>query len=157
MLFQFYRCYICNTKLIKIKHLYMATSKIVYTGELRTEATHLASGTKIITDAPIDNHGKGQAFSPTDLLATSLANCMLTVMGIAANTHNINMDGASAEVTKVMASNPRRVSEVHVKITMPAKNYTDKEKSILEHAGRTCPVAQSLHPDILQDITFFYL
>jgi putative redox protein len=135
----------------------MATSKIVYTGELRTEATHLASGTKIITDAPVDNHGKGQAFSPTDLLATSLANCMLTVMGIAANTHSINMDGASAEVTKVMAANPRRVSEVHVKITIPAKNYTDKEKNILEHAARTCPVAQSLHPNILQDITFLYL
>ncbi|HSY75977.1 MAG TPA: OsmC family protein [Bacteroidia bacterium] len=134
----------------------MATSKIVYTGELRTEATHLASGTRIITDAPLDNHGKGQAFSPTDLLATSLANCMLTVMGIAANTHGINMDGAAAEVTKIMAASPRRVSEVHVKITMPAKNYTDKEKSILEHAGRTCPVAQSLHPNILQDITFIY-
>jgi putative redox protein len=134
----------------------MATSKIVYTGELRTEATHLASGARIITDAPVDNHGKGQAFSPTDLLATSLANCMLTVMGIAANTHAINMDGAWAEVTKVMAANPRRVSEVHVQITMPANNYSDKEKSILEHAGRTCPVAQSLHPDILQDITFIY-
>jgi len=135
----------------------MATSKIVYTGELRTQATHLASGTQIITDAPVDNHGKGHAFSPTDLLATSLANCMLTVMGIAANTHSINMDGAWAEVTKVMAVDPRRVSEIHVKITMPAKNYTDKEKSILEHAGRTCPVAQSLNKEILQDISFIYL
>jgi putative redox protein len=135
----------------------MPTSKIVYTGDLRTEATHLASGNTIITDAPIDNHGKGQAFSPTDLLATSLANCMLTVMGIAANTHSINMNGAWAEVTKVMAANPRRVSEIHVKITMPANNYSDKEKTILEHAGRTCPVAQSLHPNILQDITFLYL
>jgi len=134
----------------------MATSKVLYPGQLRTEATHIASGSKIITDAPIDNHGKGEAFSPTDLLATSLANCMLTVMGIAANTHNINMDGASAEVTKVMAANPRRVSEVHVAITIPAKNYTDKEKSILEHAGRTCPVAQSLHPAIIQNITFIY-
>ncbi|MGP8214591.1 MAG: OsmC family protein [Bacteroidia bacterium] len=135
----------------------MATSKIVYKGELRTEATHLASGNKIITDAPVDNHGKGQAFSPTDLLATSLGVCMLTVMGIAANTHKINMDGATAEVTKVMAANPRRVSEVHVTITMPPKNYTDKEKSILEHTGRTCPVSFSLHPDILQDIKFIYL
>ncbi|HWY99023.1 MAG TPA: OsmC family protein [Bacteroidia bacterium] len=134
----------------------MATSKIIYTGELRTEATHLASGSKIITDAPLDNYGKGQAFSPTDLLATSLANCMLTVMGITANTHGINMYGAVAEVTKVMAVNPRRVSEVHIKITMPAKNYTDKEKSMLENAGRTCPVAQSLHPNILQDIIFIY-
>ena len=135
----------------------MATSKVVYTGNLRTEATHLASGNKIITDAPVDNHGKGEAFSPTDLMSTSLATCMLTVMGIAANTHSINMDGASAEVTKVMAANPRRVSEIHVKITMPAKNYTDKEKAILEHAGRTCPVTQSLHPDILQDVSFHYL
>jgi len=120
-------------------------------------ATSIASGSKIITDAPVDNHGKGQAFSPTDLMATSLANCMLTVMGIAANTHTINMDGAEAEITKVMAANPRRVSEIHVTITMPAKNYTDKEKSILEHAGRTCPVAQSLHPNILQNINFIYL
>ncbi len=135
----------------------MATSKIVYIGELRTQATHLASGTQIITDAPVDNHGKGQAFSPTDLLATSLANCMLTVMGIAAKTHSINMDSAWAEVTKVMAANPRRVSEIHVKITMPAKNYTDKEKSILEHTGRTCPVAQSLNKEIFQDISFIYL
>ena len=134
----------------------MATSKITYIGDLRTEAVHLASGNKIITDAPLDNHGKGQAFSPTDLLATSLANCMLTVMGIAANTHGINMNGAVAEVTKVMAANPRRVAEVHVHITMPKVKYTDKEKSILEHAGRTCPVAQSLHPNILQDIVFIY-
>ncbi|HTB07904.1 MAG TPA: OsmC family protein [Bacteroidia bacterium] len=134
----------------------MATSKVIYTGHLRTEAVHLASGSKIITDAPIDNHGKGEAFSPTDLMATSLANCMLTVMGIAANTHSINMDGAMAEVTKVMAANPRRVSEIHVKITMPVIKYTNKEKSILEHAGRTCPVAQSLHPNIVQDIVFIY-
>ncbi len=110
----------------------MATSKIIYTGELHTEATHLASGNKITTDAPLDNHGKGQAFSPTDLMATSLATCMLTTMGIAANTHHINMDGASAEVTKVMAANPRRVSEVHISVTMPANNYSDKEK---KHSG----------------------
>src|SRR6185312_4007727 len=135
----------------------MATSKIIYTGELRTQATHLASGTTIITDAPVDNHGKGQAFSPTDLLATSLGNCMLTVMGIAANTHKIDLDGATAEFTKVMAANPRRVSEVHVTLTMPAKGYTDKEKSILENTGRTCPVALSLHPNIVQDIKFIYL
>ena len=135
----------------------MATSKIIYTGELHTEATHLASGNKITTDAPLDNHGKGQPFSPTDLMATSLATCMLTTMGIAANTHHINMDGASAEVTKVMAANPRRVSEVHITVTMPANNYSDKEKSILEHTARTCPVGLSLHPDILQDIKFIYL
>src|ERR1700742_4061524 len=100
MFFQVDRYYICNTKLIKNKQFTMATSKVIYTGSLSTEAIHLASGSKIITDAPVDNHGKGQAFSPTDLLATSLANCMLTVMGIAANTHNINIDGASAEITK---------------------------------------------------------
>jgi putative redox protein len=81
-------------------------SKVVYSGELRTEAVHLKSGSKIITDAPSDNHGKGEAFSPTDLMSTSLATCMLTVMGIACNGRDINMEGAVAEVTKIMAANP---------------------------------------------------
>src|ERR1041385_8851646 len=125
----------------------METARIVYTGELRTEATHLRSGITIISDAPTDNHGKGAAFSPTDLLATSLGSCMLTTMGIACQTHRMNMDGAKVKVTKVMAANPRRVSEVHVEFTMPGNNYTDKQKSILENTALTCPVAKSLHPD----------
>lgn len=131
----------------------MATIQTTYLGGLRTEATHVQSGTKIITDAPVDNHGKGEAFSPTDLLAEALAGCILTTMAIAGNTHGINIDGTDAEVTKIMAANPRRVAEVVVDLKFP-KDYTDKEKSILEHAALTCPVAVSLHPDVKKTISF---
>ncbi len=132
------------------------TSKIVYNGDLRTECTHIQSGQTIITDAPVDNNGKGEAFSPTDLTATSLGTCMITIMGIAARNHNINIDGATLEVTKHMASDPRRISGVDIKVKMPAKSYTSKEKSIMEKAGLTCPVAFSLHPDIKQNIEFLW-
>ena len=114
------------------------------------------SGQVLITDAPPDNQGKGESFSPTDLLATSLGSCMLTIMGIAAHTHNIDMDGTKIKITKVMASNPRRVSEVQVVFDMPDVNYSDKEKVILENAARTCPVALSLHPDLKQVLVFNY-
>jgi putative redox protein len=132
------------------------TSKVIYKGGLRTEAEHQKSGNKIITDAPPDNHGKGEAFSPTDLMATSLATCMLTVMGIACNGRNWNMDGTVAEVTKIMESNPRRVAEIHITLKMPPNGYTDEQKKILEHTARTCPVALSLHPKLIQNITFAY-
>jgi uncharacterized OsmC-like protein len=134
----------------------METAKTVYLGELRTEATHVRSGIKIITDAPTDNQGRGEAFSPSDLLATALGSCMLTIMGIASRTHQIDMNGTKITVKKVMASNPRRVSEVHIDFDMPEVNYTDKEKSILENAARTCPVALSVHPDIRQVLNFKY-
>jgi len=131
----------------------MATIETTYLGDLRTEATHLQSGTKILTDAPTDNQGKGEAFSPTDLLAESLAGCILTTMAIAARTHNINMDGAKAEVTKVMAPNPRRVAEIIINIKFPVE-YSDKEKKILELAAYGCPVHVSLHPDLKKTIDF---
>lgn len=131
------------------------TSKVKYLGDLRTESEHLQSGSKMITDAPLDNHGKGEAFSPTDTVANALATCMLTVMGIKAQSLGVNMDGASAEVTKTMASDPRRISKIEVKINFP-EAYGDKETKILENTGRTCPVLQSLHPDIEKDITFSY-
>ena len=134
----------------------MIMSKVIYLSELRTEATHLASGMKIITDAPVDNQGKGQAFSPTDLMSTSLATCALTIMGIAANTHHINMAGTKAEVTKIMAANPRRVAEIHVTFTFPEITYTDKEKAILENAAKTCPVALSVNPSLIQKMEFVY-
>jgi putative redox protein len=134
----------------------METAQTVYLGELRTEATHVRSGMKIITDAPPDNQGKGEAFSPSDLLATALGSCMLTIMGIAARTHNIKMNGTKISVKKVMASNPRRVSEVHIDFDLPQINYTDKEKAILENAARTCPVALSVHPEIKQVLSFNY-
>lgn len=133
----------------------MATSKVLYNGGLRTTATHLQSSTDIITDAPLDNQGKGEAFSPTDLLATSLTSCMFTIMGIVARTHKIDIDGASAEVTKIMGTEPRRVTEIHVNFTFSNKaNYSDKQKKILENAAITCPVNQSLHPDIKKSINF---
>lgn len=135
----------------------MITAKTKYIGDLRTEAVHVRSGNKIITDAPIDNQGKGEAFSPTDLVATALGSCMMTIVGIAANTHGFNIDGAQWEITKIMASDPRRISEVRIDITFPPNNYSDKIKKIIEHSALTCPVAQSLHPDLKQDIHFNYL
>lgn len=138
------------------KYREMATSKITYTGDLRTSSVHLKSGKEIITDAPTDNQGKGEAFSPTDLLATSLGNCLLTIVGITARNHGFNIDGTTAEITKVMAENPRRVSEIIVDLQFPANNYSEKEKAIIERAAKTCPVAYSLHPDIKQEISFSY-
>jgi putative redox protein len=134
------------------------TSEVKYLGELRTEAVHLQSGERILTDAPKDNHGKGEAFSPTDLTATSLACCMLSVMGIVARKEGIRpSDGASATVLKVMYAEPRRIGEIHIEITMPANGFSDKEKKMYENAAYTCPVAKSLHPDIKQVIKFTYL
>ncbi len=134
----------------------MKTSKIVYSGNLRTLSTHLKSGQSIITDAPTDNNGKGEAFSPTDLLATSLGCCMITIMGIVAERHHISLEGTSIEITKIMESNPRRVGEIIVEFTMPKKNYSDKEKELLEHAAHTCPVAKSLSSELKQTIIFNY-
>jgi len=134
----------------------MKTSKIVYQGNLRTEATHLQSGKTIITDAPLDNNGKGEAFSPTDLLATSLGCCMLTIMGIIASRHNINIDGTAIEITKIMKADPRRVGEIIVEFTMPKNNYSEKDKTLLEHAAHTCPVAKSLSSELVQTVIFNY-
>ena len=126
------------------------TSKVTYLGELRTECKHLLSGQKIITDAPPDNQGKGEAFSPTDLTATSLATCILTTMAIRAK--ELDITGARAEVTKIMASDPRRISRIEVKIKMPKNDFSDKDKKVLEAIARTCPVALSLSENIEQVI-----
>ncbi len=134
----------------------MATSEVIYTGDLRCKSTHLYSGTDIFTDAPLDNQGQAAYFSPTDLMATSLANCMLTIMGIAARTHQFSIDGTRAEVTKIMASDPRRIAEVKIELYFPPNNYSDKEKKIIDHIAHTCPVALSLHPDLKQNITFHF-
>ncbi|MBT8295892.1 MAG: OsmC family protein [Gramella sp.] len=131
------------------------TSKVIYLGELRTESEHLQSGSKMITDAPVDNHGKGEAFSPTDTVANAVATCMLTVMGIKADGLGIDMTGTRAEVTKTMASDPRRISRIDVKVKF-SSSYSEKETKILENTGRTCPVLESLHPDIEKNITFSY-
>lgn len=133
----------------------MITSSVIYKGDLRTEATHLQSGNVILTDAPKDNHGKGEAFSPTDLVATALASCMISVMGIVSKKEGITtLDGATAEIIKVMFTEPRRIGEIHIAITFPKKDFTEKEKKIYEHAAHTCPVAKSLHPDLKQVVTF---
>lgn len=134
----------------------METIHTRYLGELRTEARHRLSGTTLITDAPPDNQGKGESFSPTDLLAGALGSCMLTIMGIAARTHQIPIEGTEVSITKIMASNPRRVAEVVIEFRMPERDYSDKEKAILEHAARTCPVALSLHPDLVQSVQFHF-
>lgn len=132
------------------------TSAVVYSTGLRTSATHLKSGNSIITDAPTDNHGKGEAFSPTDLVATALASCMLTVMGIKAEAKGIDIDGAKADITKIMASGPRRIAEAQVKIVMPKNGYSEEDIQLLERTARTCPVAQSLHPDLVQAVEFVW-
>jgi putative redox protein len=134
----------------------METIKIHYPGNLRTQATHVASGVEIITDAPLDNHGKGESFSPTDLLCSSLGSCMLTLMGIAANTHSIDLVGTDVSVTKIMASNPRKVGEIKLTIYFPKNNYSDKEKKILELAALTCPVYLSLHDSVIKTVEFIY-
>lgn len=134
----------------------MNTSEIIYIGDLRTQATHLKSGIEIVTDAPTDNNGKGEAFSPTDLLATSLGCCMMTIMGIAAQQHQFSIDGLKTKVTKIMASNPRRVSEVIVELYFPHNNYSEKERRLIEYSAYNCPVAKSLHPDLIQTIKITY-
>lgn len=133
------------------------TSKVIYTGELRTQATHLRSGSVVETDAPPDNNGKGERFSPSDLVATALASCMCTIMGIAARTHGINIDGTECEIEKIMVADPRRIGEIKVNVHFPkTQSYTGKEQKILEHAALTCPVFESLHPDCKKTVLFLW-
>lgn len=131
------------------------TSIVTYTGKLRTKSEHLRSGESFITDAPIDNNGLGQAFSPTDTIATGLASCMITTMGIKANGLEVDLTNSIAEVTKHMAANPRRISKIEVKLSLPSK-ISQKNRKILEHTANTCPVLYSLHPDIVKDISYHW-
>jgi uncharacterized OsmC-like protein len=133
----------------------MSTATIKYVGGLRTACTHVKSGNSFITDAPTDNNGKGAAFSPTDIVATGLASCMLTVMGIKAEQLGVSLDGATAAVTKTMASDPRRISNIKVVLQFPSV-VSEKEQTILERTANTCPVHYSLHPDIEKDISFIW-
>jgi uncharacterized OsmC-like protein len=133
----------------------MATVQTLYQGNLRTQATHLASTNTILTDAPIDNNGKGEAFSPTDLVCAALGSCMMTIMGIYAERNGIDLSGTSIEITKTMAANPRRIAKAEIVFQMKSKQLlTDEEKEKLKRAALTCPVALSLHPDIEQAVTF---
>ena len=135
----------------------MNTSDTIYQGKLRAVSTHILSGKNVITDAPTDNMGKGEAFSPTDLMATSLACCMLTIMGIASQTHGFDINGAAASTLKIMSSDPRRVDGIHIILTFPHNNFTKKEKDMITHISKTCPVALSLHPDLKQVVEINYL
>ncbi len=136
----------------------MSTSKIQYLGGLSTQATHLKSGKAIDTDAPVDNNGKGEAFSPTDLTATSLGACAMTVMSIAAEKAGHEFKGSEVSITKVMSAEaPRRISKVVVEFQMQSSPaLSEEEKARYERVGRTCPVALSLHPDIEQDLIFHW-
>lgn len=131
----------------------MATSKITYVGELRTICIHLQSGTEIITDAPTDNHGKGEAFSPTDLVATALGSCMVSIMAIKTKDLAIDIKDSTVSVTKVMQVEPRRIAKIIVVLDM-ALQTSEKNKTILERAAMTCPVLLSLHPDIEKEVMF---
>ncbi|WP_339886932.1 OsmC family protein [uncultured Flavobacterium sp.] len=131
----------------------MPTSKVTYLGDLRTSSIHINSGSEIISDAPLDNNGKGEAFSPTDTVANGLATCMFTVMGIKAQDMNVDLSNSTAEVTKIMATEPRRISEIHIIFNFNA-SIDEKTKTILERTANTCPVHYSLHPDIKKEITF---
>lgn len=132
------------------------TSTIIYKGDLRTEMTHLQSGSTVLTDAPVDNQGKGELFSPTDLVATALGSCMMTIMGIKARDMGIDLTNTKMEVTKIMGTNPRRITEIKIDIHLPQSlsSLSEKDKTIIENAGLTCPVAKSLHQDLVQNITF---
>lgn len=134
----------------------MAHFEVLYTTELRTQMTHLASGTQVLTDAPVDNNGKGEVFSPTDLVSSALASCMLTIMGISGREHGFSIDGTRAIVIKKMESNPRRISEVDIELHFPEISYSAKHKKIIEIISKTCPVAMSLHPDLKQTIHLFF-
>jgi uncharacterized OsmC-like protein len=133
------------------------TATVTYDANLRTTCLHLQSGSSFETDAPSDNKGQGARFSPTDLIATGLGACLITTMGIKAESMDIKLDGAKVEVTKVMMSEPRRIGKIVIAVTMPALNLDEKTIEILERVGRTCPVERSLHPDMELDISFNWL
>jgi len=129
-------------------------SKVVYLGDLRTECTHIQSGTKIITDAPLDNQGKGEAFSPTDLLATSLASCMMTIIGIYCKNHGINFDSCTAEIEKIMGINPRKVEKIIVHMDFTGNNWDSSTLEKVIIAGKTCPVAKTIEDSVQIEFNF---
>ena len=134
----------------------MPTITNQYKGSLRTNAIHLRSGDSIITDAPVDNNGKGEAFSPTDLVAGALSACMITTMGILAEREGVDMSGIHTDVLKIMAPDPRRISEIRINMYWDNCKASGKHIQMLKRAALTCPVALSLHPDIHQDISFHF-
>ncbi|MDD6181117.1 MAG: OsmC family protein [Desulfovibrionaceae bacterium] len=135
----------------------MSTVSLTYRGDLRVECTHNASGTTLLTDAPVDNHGRGEGFSPTDLCATALGACALTIIGIHCKEHGIDLDGATVDVTKAMSASPRRIGRLEVIIHMPPRGYSESQRAVIEACARSCPVCLSLHPGVEQRITFDWM
>jgi putative redox protein len=134
----------------------METARTIYKGDLRTEITHVRSGSIITTDAPVDNKGKGENFSPTDMVAAALGSCIFTIMGIAAREHSFSIDGCTCKITKIMTDNPRKISEIKIDFDFTEGSYTDKQKKILEYCVRTCPVALSLHESVSQNVKLLF-
>jgi putative redox protein len=134
----------------------METATTKYIGDLRTEIVHLRSGSIITTDAPIDNKGKGENFSPTDMVASALGSCAFTIMGIAAREHGFSIDGSSCRITKIMSDNPRKIGEIKIDFDFTVNEYSDKQKKILDYCVKTCPVALSLNESVLQNVTLFF-
>jgi putative redox protein len=134
----------------------METAKTIYLGDLRTEIIHLRSGSVITTDAPVDNKGKGENFSPTDLVASSLGSCIFTIMGIAAGEHGFSIDGSSCKITKIMTDSPRKIGEIRIEFDFTGNVYTDKQKKILEYCVKTCPVALTLNESVFQNVTLLF-
>lgn len=134
----------------------MKAAHVTYLGNLRTENHHLRSGQKFLTDAPVDNNGKGEAFSPTDLVATALADCIITIMGMRADALGVDITGTRLEVDKIMNQEPRRIKEIKVDIYFPDAKISDKHKASLARVVDLCPVAGSLHPDLVQNVTLHW-
>lgn len=142
--------YLCRNKTI------MSTARVEYMGDLRTKCTHLKSGTEIFTDAPVDNHGKGEAFSPTDLVATAYASCMMSIIGIYCKEHGLNYKHGVAEVTKIMGTAPRRISEIVIELDLSGNGWNEEEQEKITRVAKACPVAKSVSEEItiVFDITF---
>ncbi len=134
----------------------METARTVYKGDLRTEITHLRSGSIIVTDAPIDNKGKGEKFSPTDMVASALGSCIFTIMGIAAREHGFSIDGSSCKITKIMTDAPRKIGEIVIEFDFTGNEYTVKQKKILDYCVKTCPVSLSLHESVKQNVLLLF-
>jgi uncharacterized OsmC-like protein len=134
----------------------METASTKYLGDLRTEITHLKSGSIIVTDAPVDNKGKGEKFSPTDMVASALGSCIFTIMGIAAREHGFSIDGAGCKITKIMTEAPRKIGEIKIEFDFSGNTYSDKQKKILELCVKTCPVALSLNESVFQNVKLFF-
>jgi putative redox protein len=134
----------------------MQIAKTVYLGDLRTKITHLRSGSMITTDAPVDNKGKGEFFSPTDMIASALGSCLFTIMGIAAKEHNFSIDGSTCSIEKIMTDKPRRIGEIKIEFDFSSLNFTDSQKTILECCTKACPVGLSLNESIIQNVVLLF-